>query len=168
MAGLMTEQYGGDQDFLYAAEDAQQILYIAIARQTEDGELSRAQLLEIAEELGISAQTLLEAEQEWAVKKYEVADQKLFDQQRRERFQHGLARFGVFGAFLLGFNLLLGGGLTWLLYLIFGPWALKLSWDAWRIYRPNQYAYTKEFQNWRRKKRMERAMSGIVRRLFGS
>jgi hypothetical protein len=167
MAELMTEPHVGDQDFLYPAEDAQQILNLAIARQIESGELSRRQLLEIAEELGISAQTLQEAEQEWEVKKYEIADRQLFDQQRKNQFQHGLARFGVFGIFLLGFNLLLGGGITWLLYLIFGPWALKLVWDGWRIYRPNEYAYTKEFQNWRRKKRMERAVNGVMRRLFG-
>jgi len=68
---------------------------------------------------------------------------------------------------LLAFNLLTGGGVTWLMYLIFGPWALKLTWDAWRIYRPNEYAYTQEFQRWRRKKRMERAMNGFFRQLLG-
>jgi hypothetical protein len=165
MVDLMTEPHTS-KEFLYPAEDAQQILQIAIARHTEGGELSRAQLLEIAEELGISAQTLLEAEQEWDIKKHEIADQRLFDHQRKERLRHGLARFGVFGVFLLGFNLLIGGGITPLLYLIFGPWALMLTWDAWRIYRPNEYAYTQEFQRWRRKKRMERAFSGVMRRLL--
>lgn len=167
MVDLMTEPQTSNE-FLYPAEDAQQILQIAIARQTESGELSRAQLLEIAEELGISAQTLLSAEQEWDIKKHEIADQRLFDHQRQERFRHGLARFGVFGIFLVGFNLLIGGGITWLLYLILGPWALMLTWDAWRIYRPNGYAYTQEFQRWRRKKRVERAFSGIIRRFLKS
>lgn len=167
MAENLTEPYVSKDEFLYPAEDAQQILSIAIARQTESGELSRTQLLEIAEELGISAETLLAAEQEWDVKKYEVADQKLFDQQRQQRFHHDLARFSIFGGFLLVFSLLTGGSLTWLMYVIFGPWALKLTWDAWRIYRPNAYDYSQEFQRWRRKQRMQRAVGGMMRRLLG-
>jgi hypothetical protein len=166
----MAEPHISNGEFLYPAEDAQQILQIAIARQTESGELSRAQLLEIAEELGISPQTLLEAEQDWDIKKYELADRRVFDQQRREKFHHGLARFAIFSGFLLIFNLITGGNIliTALLYLVFAPWALKLTWDGWRIYRPNTYAYTQEFQRWRRKQRMERAVSGVMRRLLKS
>ena len=43
---------------LYASEDAQQILQIAIAKETEAGELTRAQLAEIASELNIAPETL--------------------------------------------------------------------------------------------------------------
>ena len=42
---------GSNMDKLYAMEDAQRILQIAIAQETESGELSQQQLLEIAEEL---------------------------------------------------------------------------------------------------------------------
>lgn len=155
-------------DMLYSAEDAQHILQIAIARQSEGGDLSRTQLLEIAEELGISGQTILEAEREWEGRKYEIADQQLFDQQRRERFHHSLSRFGIFGGFVLVFNLMTGGSLTWLLYILFAPWSLKLAWDAWRIYRPNAYSYSREFQRWRRKKQMGQAVNGLMQRLLGS
>ncbi|HIK43692.1 MAG TPA: 2TM domain-containing protein [Leptolyngbyaceae cyanobacterium M65_K2018_010] len=167
MGELIMDPYIKDGDFLYPAEDAQQILSLAIARQTEAGELSRTQLLEIAEELGISAETLAAAEQEWDIKKYEIADQRIFDRQRKQRFHHGLAQFSIFGGFLLVFNALTGGSVTWLLYLIFGPWGLKLTWDAWRIYRPNEYSYTQEFQRWRRQQRMRRALNGLVRRFLG-
>jgi fatty acid desaturase len=163
MSELMTERYVGDEALLYPAEDAQQILQIAIARETESGELSRTQLLEIAAELGITPDTLLAAEQEWQVRKFELADQKLFDQQRRQRFQHSLSQFVIFGGFSLGLNFLAGGWLIWPIYLIFGPWALGLIWDAWRIYRHNDYSYTQEFERWRRKKQMKRA----VNRFFG-
>lgn len=168
MAGLNIDLDNTVEDVLYPAEDAQQILHIAIARQTEAGDLSRSQLLEIADELGISAQTLLQAEREWAVKKHEIADQRLFDRLRRQKLRHGWARFAIFGTFVLGFNGLMGGGLAWLLYLVLGPWALKLTWDAWRIYRPNEYAYAQEFQRWRRKKQVERAVGGVMRRLLRS
>ena len=168
MVNLRPETNTNDNDFLYPVEDAQQILQIAIANQTEAGDLSRSQLLEIADELGISHQTLLAAEQEWEIKKHDIADQRIFDRQRRDRLHHGLARFCISGGFLVLLNVLSGGNflLTALLYLIFAPWSLKLMWDAWRIYRPNQYAYTQEFQRWQRKKRMERAVNGIMQRLF--
>lgn len=173
----MTHLNNQDSAFLYPAEDAQQILSIAMARQTESGDLSRAQLLEIAEELGISAETLAEAEREWDIKKYEIADQRQFDRERKQRFQHSLSRFCFFIGFLLVLIILTGGlgGWAWvaviaqfLLFFPASPWGLKLAWSAWRIYRPNEYSYTKEFQRWRRKQQMRRAVGGAVRRLIGS
>ncbi|MGG6237664.1 2TM domain-containing protein [Nodosilinea sp. AN01ver1] len=167
MAELRTDPYINSGEYLYPAEDAQQILSLAIARQTESGELSRAQLLEIADELGISADSIAAAEREWDVKKYEIADQKLFDSQRQHQFQHGLTRFLITAGFVLVFQLVTGGWLwNWLIYLILGPWALQVSWDAWRIYRPNEYAYRKEFEHWRRKQQMKRAVGGVVRRFL--
>ena len=56
---------------LYASEEAQQILQIAIAKETEGGELTRTQLMEIAAELNIAPETLMSAEREWLdLKKY--------------------------------------------------------------------------------------------------
>ncbi|HSM80793.1 MAG TPA: 2TM domain-containing protein [Nodosilinea sp.] len=178
MADLRTNPYIdpnlGDGGFLYEAEDAQQILSLAIARQTESGALSRSQLLEIADELGLSAADITAAEREWDIKKYELADQQLFDSQRRQRFHHGLSQFVISGSFLLLFLVLTGGVGFWgglvkfLLYLSVAPWGLKLSWDAWRIYRPNEYGYRKEFERWRRKQQLKRALGGAMRRLLGS
>jgi hypothetical protein len=169
MADLLTDLYPSDGEFLYPAEDAQQILGLAIARQTESGELSRAQLLEIADELGISADTIAEAEREWDVKKYEIADQKVFDSQRKQRLQNDITQFLIWGGGALLFQIVTGGWLwNGLLYLAFGPWILQISWDAWRIYRPNNYSYRKEFERWRRKQQMKRAVGGAVRRFLGS
>ncbi|PZV09499.1 MAG: hypothetical protein DCF32_02295 [Leptolyngbya sp.] len=168
MADLVTDAYTSNGEFLYPAEDAQQILSLAIARQTESGELSRAQLLEIADELGISTDTLAAAEREWDVKKYELADQRLFDSQRQQRFQHGLTQFLITAGFVLVFQLVTGGWLwNWLIYLILGPWALQVSWNAWRVYRPNEYAYRQEFERWRRTQQMKRVVGGAMRRLLG-
>lgn len=164
----MTERYVGDDALLYPAEDAQQILQIAIARQTESGELSRGQLLEIAEELGIASETLLAAEQEWQLRKFELADQKLFDQQRRQRFQHGLSRFVILGGLSLGFSTLVAHWLIWPIYFIFGPWGIKLAWDAWRIYQPNEYSYSQEFERWRRRKQMKRAVNRFFSWISGA
>lgn len=167
MAEAIADFYGEGKQPLYPAEDVQQILRIAIARETESGELSRGQLLEIAEELGISAATLVAAEQEWNLQKHDLADRNAFERQRQQRFHYGLAQFLIFGGFLTIFNLLTGWHLTWLIYLIFGPWALKLTWDGWRIYRPNEYSYNREFRRWQWRQRLGRSFNGVIHRLLG-
>jgi len=166
MTELTTDFKSHPGEVLYLAEEAQQILSLAIAREVESGELSRQQLLEIAEELGISAQTLAIAEAEWQLQKQDSSDKQVFDRQRRQRFHHGLARFLVVGGFLIAFDWLMGGSLTWLLYLGLGPWALQLTWRAWCIYRPNEYVYSQDFERWRRRQQMGRAVKGAVRRLL--
>lgn len=156
-----------DEDTLYAAEDAQQILQIAIAKDLESGELTRTQLFEIASELGISPSTLVNAEQEWQVRRHDIADQRQFDSFRLERLQRGVARFAVVALFLIGFKLLIG---LWtpLLYLTLGPWGLKLAWDAWNVYNPDEYSYTQEFERWRRKKQLKQVANRFFRWLSGS
>lgn len=168
MTELTTDFKSHPGEVLYLAEEAQQILSLAIAREVESGELSRQQLLEIAEELGISAQTLAIAEAEWQLQKQDRSDKQIFDHQRRQRFHHGLARFLIVGGFLIVFDWLAGGSLTWLLYLVLGPWALHLTWRGWCIYRPNEYAYSQDFQRWRRRQQVGRAVKGAVRRLLGA
>lgn len=156
-----------DQDTLYAAEDAQQILQIAIAQDIESGELSRTQLLEIASELGIADSTLLYAEKEWQLRKQDLVDQQQFNRFRRERLGRGIGRFLVVALFLLGFKLLIGLW-TWLLYLVLGPWALKLAWDAWSIFYPDESGYAQAFERWRRKKQLKQAANRFMRWLSGS
>ncbi|MBU6228419.1 MAG: hypothetical protein KGQ93_01830 [Cyanobacteria bacterium REEB459] len=166
MAEGVPELYGEGRELLYAAADVQQILQIAIARQSDSGELSRDQLLEVAEELGITAATLAAAEQDWQVQKHDLANRSAFDRDRRQRFHHGLAQGLIFASFLTIFNGLTGGYLTWLIYLVVGPWALKLTWDGWRIYRPNEYSYNREFRRWQWRQRLGRSFNGAVQRLF--
>ncbi|MEL6456526.1 MAG: hypothetical protein AAFQ40_17665, partial [Cyanobacteria bacterium J06623_5] len=64
---------------LYASEDAQQILQIAIAKETESGELTRRQLSEIAAELNIAPETLWSAEREWQSLQTASAQQASFN-----------------------------------------------------------------------------------------
>lgn len=63
---------------LYASEEAQQILQIAIAKETEVGELTRKQLAEIATELNIAPETLWSAEREWIALKSDASQQAIF------------------------------------------------------------------------------------------
>lgn len=167
MAEIMTDPFTTNGEFFYPAEDAQQILRLAIARKTESGELSRAQLLEIAEELGISPNTLAEAEQEWAMKRYEVADRRMFDRQCKQQFQSDVVQFALWLVGIAVLHLLLGAfPFVYLAYFILGVRALNLVWIAWWISHPESHGYQQEFQAWRRKQQMKRAVGGFMRRFL--
>ncbi|MEM6424088.1 MAG: 2TM domain-containing protein [Cyanobacteria bacterium P01_H01_bin.119] len=152
---------------LYASEEAQQILQIAIAKETEAGELSRSQLLDIASELGISGETLQAAEQEWLIRKDELKEQAIFNQYRRQRFQHHLIRYFVVNGFLFLIDLLLGGGVQFSLFIML-IWGLVIALHAWQTFWPSHFRYDEEFQKWRRNRQIRRSFSNFVNRLLGT
>ncbi|MBF2036221.1 MAG: 2TM domain-containing protein, partial [Leptolyngbyaceae cyanobacterium T60_A2020_046] len=151
MTDLSADEFSReDGSILYASEDAQAILQIAIARHTEEGELTRSQLLDIATELGISATTLDEAEQEWRIRKVKNADQSAFNQFRKQRFQSHLIRYLVVNVFLMAINYLATGGFSWSLYILLF-WGVAIALQAWQTFYPNEYRYSQEFEKWRRR-----------------
>ncbi|NJL88077.1 MAG: 2TM domain-containing protein [Leptolyngbyaceae cyanobacterium SM1_1_3] len=150
---------------LYPSEDAQQILQIAIAKETEAGELSRDQLLEIAGELGITQATLVAAEQEWQQRKGELSDQRTFDGYRQQKFQHHLIRYTVVNVFLVALNLLMGGSLSWSLYIALA-WGLGLSLHAWQTFWPSNFRYEADFQKWRRRRHLHQSFNNLLDRFL--
>ncbi len=151
---------------LYASEDAQQILQIAIAKETEQGELTRVQLSEIAAELNIAPETLWTAEREWLDLKSESTQQMLFNQERRQKFQHHLIRYSIFNSFLLLLNLLFGGyGIAVFVALI---WGIGLALHGWKAYQTSGYKYQKDFENWRRRQQVSQSMRSFFNRLLNA
>ncbi len=151
---------------LYASEDAQQILQIAIAKETESGELTRLQLAEIASELNIAPETLWTAEREWIALKSESTQQMLFNQERRQKFQHHLIRYGIFNGFLLLLNLLAGGyGIAAFVAL---TWGIVLALHGWKAYQSSGFKYQKDFENWRRRQQVKQSMSNLFTRLLNA
>jgi len=149
---------------LYASEEAQQILQIAIAKETESGELTRQQLSEIASELNIAPETLWSAEREWLDLKSESTQQALFNQQRRQKFHHHLIRYGVVNAFLLLLNMLAGGyGVAAFVALV---WGIGLALHGLRAYQSTGYRYQKDFENWRRRQQVKQSVYGFFNRLL--
>jgi 2TM domain len=151
---------------LYASEEAQQILQIAIAKETEAGELTRAQLAEIAAELNIAPETLWSAEREWIDLKSTSSQQAIFNQQRHQKFQHHLIRYSIFNSFLLLLNLL-AGGYGFALFVALA-WGIGLSLHAWRAYQTSGYRYQKDFEQWQRRQQVKRSMSNLFNRLLGA
>src|SRR4028118_1350821 len=84
----------------YHQEDIQQILNLAIARQASGGEFSHEQLVEIAVELGISAETLQEAEQEWLVQQKDGQKRQEFNSYRRSKLQKRFGKYAIVNSFL--------------------------------------------------------------------
>ena len=151
---------------LYASEDAQQILQIAIAKETESGELTRLQLAEIAAELNIAPETLWTAEREWIALKSESTQQMLFNQERRQKFQHHLIRYGIFNGFLLLLNLLAGGyGIAAFVAL---TWGIALALHGWKAYQSSGFKYQRDFENWRRRQQVKQSMSNLFSRLLNA
>jgi 2TM domain len=149
-----------DMTLTYQQEEAQQILQLAFARQTEQGELSREQLLEIATELGISPECLQAAEQQWREQQLMQQQHQAFDTYRRQQLYHKLGKYAIINGFLISFDWLTGGGVSWSLYLLLvsGLWA---SLSAWKVYHLQGEAYDQAFQSWERKRQLKRSIETL-------
>lgn len=151
----------------YPVEDAQAILQLAIARQAEEGELTQRQLLEIGEELGISAATLAEAEQEWRLKRIEDAELAAFGDYKKQQFQSHLIRFVITNAVLLTLNYMTLGRFSWALYVLL-VWSAAVGLHGWQTFQPNPLRYREEFEKWRRRQQLRRSFNRVVDWLLGS
>lgn len=144
----------------YSQEEVQQILHLAIARQTDRGELSRSQLWEIAAELAIEPSDIQAAEQTWLSQKAIDRKRQEFDRYRRDTFRHKAIRYLIANAFLICLNLLSAGTLSWSIYILL-IWGLKLSLDAWNTFQSKGEAYEQAFQRWNVKNELKQSVVGL-------
>jgi transcriptional regulator with XRE-family HTH domain len=150
----------------YSQEDVQQILNIALAQYpSADAELSYAQLLEIADELRISPTTLQLAENKWLSQQGETNKRLEFDLYRKSRFQDKLGKYVITNAFLIALNFLTGFGVPWSLYILIF-WGMGFGLDAWKVFYQRQgQAYDRAFQNWERKQKIQKSITGLIDKL---
>jgi hypothetical protein len=150
----------------YSQEDVQQILNIALAQHPSTGtELSYAQLLEIADELRIAPDTLKQAENKWLTQQGASAKIQEFETHRRSKLQDKFGKYAITNACLVALNLLTGFGVPWSLYvLIF--WGMGVGLDAWKFFYQRQGdAYNRAFQNWERKRKIQKSITGLIDKL---
>ena len=131
----------------YSQEDVQQILHLAIAKQHVDEELSRQQLWEIAAELDINSSSIQAAEKNWLEQKAIDRQRNTFNLVRRQRFQQKLTKYAITNVFLVSFNFLLAGTLSWSLYILLF-WGLGVALSGWKAYQTKGVAYERAFQRW--------------------
>lgn len=147
----------------YRQEDVQQILHLAIARQAQSGELTRAQLLEIATELNISLSDLQAAEQEWISRRGESEERETYNQLQRSRFNQSLFKYLVINAFLLVLNFMTAGTLSWSL-IVAMAWGVPIALEGWRAYQTVGEEYEEAFQRWRTRRKLKRSVSTLLSR----
>lgn len=147
----------------YHQEDIQQILNLAISRHANNGEFSREQLVEIATELGISTETLQEAEQEWLVHQQQRQRHRDFNLYRQRLLQKQFGRYVITNGFLVSLNLLSAGELSWSLYVLLF-WGLGFGLNAWNTYQLQGEEYERAFQKWYRRHQLTTFANSISTR----
>ena len=144
----------------YSQEEIQEILQLAIARHHTEEELSRQQLWEIAAELEISDSIIQSAERDWLERKALDSQRRSFDLHRRQKFQQKLTKFAIINTFLILFNLIVAGTLSWSLYILLF-WGLGVALNGWKTYQSRGEAYEREFQRWNFQNEVKQTVSTV-------
>jgi hypothetical protein len=133
----------------YSQEDIQEILSIALAEcSTLDTDLPHAQLLEIAQELGISTEMIELAKDQWLNQQQVVEKHQEFNRYRRSKLQDRFGKYAIVNACLIPLNFFTGFGVPWSLYVL-TSWGIVRGVAAWRVFYQHQgYGYDRAFQKW--------------------
>ncbi|WP_009633490.1 2TM domain-containing protein [Synechocystis sp. PCC 7509] len=148
----------------YSQEDIQQILSIAIARQSDDTEFSYQQLVEIAEELEITPEALQQSEIDWRSQNTIVRQKQTFDLFRRNKLKKKLGNYAIANSFLVLLDLLNSGDLSWSLYILL-IWGLKVGLDSWNTYYSNGEEYERAFQRWSGQNQLKQSVNTVVSKI---
>jgi hypothetical protein len=155
----------GFENRVYTQEEIQQILNLAIAQHAYEGEFSRAQLLEIAEDLAIPSAVVHQAERAWMQSSDERLQRDAFNQHRRAELKQKLVRFGIVNAGWTTLNLLVGVHFLWSLYvMVLVCWSMALGLKTWNIFQVDNEAYERAYQRWRRRHQVRKVVNNWLDR----
>ncbi|WP_066376931.1 2TM domain-containing protein [Anabaena sp. CA = ATCC 33047] len=151
----------------YSQDDVQKILQLAIARQADDQEkeFSYEQIVEIAQELDISPESLKLAEKDWRSQHQEIQQRQAFNTYRLTRFKKRLGNYTIVNGFLILADFVGGGTISWSLYLlVFSGLAVGL--DVWNTFLMKGEEYERAFQRWYRRHQVKQTINTFVNRWF--
>jgi hypothetical protein len=117
----------------YSSDEVQNILKIAMTR-SQDESFSKQQLREMAAELGINADDLKAAEQEWLNQRQQSHQQQAISKRRKKAFIAHLIPYLAVNTFLVIINLATTPHTFWAIYPIAG-WGLGLFFHGWAAYQ---------------------------------
>jgi len=132
----------------YNEESIHNILQLAMSRQGQSGELTRSQLQEIADELGISAVNLAAAEEDWGERCQERSDRYAFDVYRHLQLRQQIVRCVSVCTALSVLNLAINHALNWAIYPTLA-WSCLITLQAWRTYQHEGEQYDRAFRRWK-------------------
>jgi hypothetical protein len=144
----------------YNQEDVQEILYLAISRQGDKGEITRQQLLEIADDLAIDIKDLESAERDWQESKMVSYKRQEFERFRREELKHKTVRYVIVNSFVVVINVISAGTISWAIYILL-LLGLPLSLAAWKTFQKAGIAYEEAFQRWKIKQEVKESFSNL-------
>jgi hypothetical protein len=151
----------------YSQEDVQQILHLAIARQTDDRdqEFSYQQIVEIAAELQISPDAVKQAQLDWIAQSSKVKQRQAFDIYRRSKLKKRIGNYLIINGFFILADLLGGAGLSWSLYILLFCGA-AIVFDIWNTFQSQGEEYEIAFQKWNRKHQIKQTINTVLNRWF--
>ncbi len=139
-------------DYPYTASDVQTILERALARQHHN-EFSEAQLLEMAQEMGIAPETLDRAKLDLFAESQDAELRQSFDQKQRQEFKSHLITYAIVNTFLVGLNIAIPESHPWSLYPLLG-WGMGVMLDAAATFKWIDHDdYEKAFRKWKKKRK---------------
>ncbi|MEO0947763.1 MAG: 2TM domain-containing protein [Cyanobacteria bacterium J06641_5] len=148
----------------YQSEEAQEILQLALLQRSDGGELSRAQLLEMAEELEIPMDILQVAEQNWLERQEESSQRLAFERDRWALLKQQVGQYAIANGFLVLLNLAVDRSLSWSLYVLL-LWGMGLSLKLWQTAQTTGNAYERAYSRWQRRRQLKSAGQKLWRSL---
>ena len=148
----------------YDEEAVQQILRLAMEKQGQGGPLLRSQLLEIAQDLGISEAALGAAEEEWQVQTEEQQAREQFAAYRHQQLRQSIVRFIIINSILVILNGLTAHRIDWSVYPVL-LWGMAIVLQAWQVLRSEGENYDRAFRRWRLRQQIGASFKAISERL---
>ncbi|MEB3151527.1 MAG: 2TM domain-containing protein [Sphaerospermopsis sp.] len=151
----------------YTQEEVQEILNLAIARQSKDlsQEFSYQQILEIAKEMQIEPETVLQAKNEWVALQSEARQRKAFNTYRQNKLKKSIVNYIVINAFFVLTNLISSASLTWSLYILMFS-GLVILLEVWNTFRNRGEEYEAAFQKWNRQHQIKQTVNKVISKVI--
>lgn len=149
---------------IYQTEEVQEILQLALLRCSDGGELSRAQLLEMAVELDIPPETLQAAEQDWLAREAAEQERQAFERVRWGKLKQQIGQYAIVNSFLVLLNLSISHELSWSLYVLLS-WGMGLSLKIWKTAQTQGDDYERAYDDWQRRRQLKHSAQKLWTRL---
>lgn len=138
----------------YTDLEVEQILQKALRRRSGEN-LSRSQVLEIVQELGITPEDFALAEAEWRAETQMNNDRVEFIALMERNFRDHVVTYGVVNLGFMGVNFLITHSITWSVYPLL-VWGIFLLLEGWTVMTRDSPQFEKKFEAWHNQRQQAR------------